>query len=742
MPMIFFRALFLALLFFLSTPTFADPIDSLKNLLDQTNIPKERMTLLAELTDQLYRAKPKIALDYALEALSIAVPLNDLEIQAKSQFSLIYIYYFLAKADEGITAGLAATKLARQLEDPILEADSYYILGYHYYDKGAIDQAKNAYQQCLDISKNHDYSSGFGKAAKGLGDLCESSGDYQAAIEYYKKGLKIARTENNQRAIVIAHNDLGRIYDQMGSYERGLEYYIEGLKIAEEAQDNRLMASLNSNIASLQYFQNNYNKALEYIQKAKLLFANNEDNAGLAKVAQTMGNIAFMQEQYDTALARFSECLNIQEKRKNQRGLSFAYFNLAKTYLEKGDEDKGLEFHLKSLKIREEINFQLGIASSSLEVGNIYQDRKQQYQKALPYLQRSLALAEETGAYTEMNDAYSALARCYGKMGNYRQAYDYQERYRETRDSLFNQDRNKSIANMQVRYDTEKKEAQISTLTQEATLMAGIQQKDQQVKILLAIGLFLLLGLAFLFWNQSRLKQKANAQLSIKNKEIAQKSEALALSLQEKEVLLREVHHRVKNNLQMVSSLLNLQASEVQNETVLASIREGKSRVEAMSLIHENLYQSDQIKEVDIAQYLKQLLGHLGMAFAQKGKSIKVNLSAEHIRFNIDTAIPLGLVINELVTNAYKYAFTGQDIGQIDVQIQPISEHTYELTIADNGQGMPTDFEIKKTNSLGLRLVNMLSTLQLKGDFDYHFDHGSLFKVRFQELHNPTTKTA
>lgn len=740
--MILLRSILFSLLFLFSSPAFADVVDSLKTLLDKTNLPEERMTLLAGLADQLYSAKPKEGLDYALEALSIAESLNNLEVQAKSQFLLIYIYYFLAKTDEGITAGLAATSLAKELNDFELEADSYYILGYHYYDKGEIDQAKKSYQQCLAISETNDYTSGISKGAKGLGDLCESSGDYEASIRYYNKCLVLAQATEDQRSIMIAYNDLGRIYDQMGSYERGLDYYLKGLKVAEETQDNRLMASLTSNIASLHYFQKNYDKALEYTQKAKIRFANNEDAAGLARVTQTMGNIAFRQEQYDTALVRFTECLAIQEKRKNKRGLSFAYFNLAKTYLEKGNEDKGLELHLKSLEIREEINFQLGIASSSLEIGNIFQDRKQQYRKALPYLQRSLALAEETGAYIEMNDAYSALARCYSQMGDYRSAYVYQERYRETRDSLFNKDRNESIANMQVQYDTEKKEAQISTLNQENTLMAGIQQKDQQIKILLGIGLFLLLGLAFLFWNQSRLKQKANLLLSTKNLEIAEKSKALALSLKEKEVLLREVHHRVKNNLQMVSSLLNLQASEIQNETVLTSIREGKSRVEAMSLIHENLYQSDQLKEVDIAQYLEQLLGHLGDAFAQKGKSIKLKLLAENIRFNIDTAIPLGLVINELVTNAYKYAFTSQDIGQIEVRIQLLTKDTYELKIADNGQGMPPDFEIKKTSSLGLRLVNMLSTLQLKGAFEYSYDQGSVFKVRFQELGNQSSKTA
>jgi two-component sensor histidine kinase/Flp pilus assembly protein TadD len=730
-------------LVFLFTGNFlhADAVDSLKNLLNKAAEPAQRMELLYQLTDQLYSAKPKEALGYAKESLSLAESLANINIQAKSQFLLIYIYYFLGQADEGIEAGIAATRLAKTIKDAELEADGYYILGYHYYDKGQIDQARNSYQQCLSISEQNNYSKGIGKGAKGLGDLSESSGDYQAAIASYRKCLEIGQSMESQRNTIVAYNDLGRIYDQMGNYDQGLEYYLQGLKLAEATQDNRLMASLTSNVASLHYFQKNYPKALEYAEKASLLFADNEDEAGVGRTAQTIGNVLFRQEKYEAALEKFTECLAIQEKRNNQRGLSYAYFNLAKTHLKLGDQSKALELHLKSLDIRENMDFQLGIAASCLAIGQIYTTQKQ-FKPALRYLQRSLQLAEETGAYTEMNDAYGSLAKCYSAMGDYKNAYDYQQLYRETRDSLFNQDRNQAIANMQIGFETEKKEAQIGVLEQEKVFLAGIRQKDQQVKLLLGFGLLLLFGLAFLFWNQSRLKQKANALLQSKNEEIAQKSAALGRSLQEKEVLLREVHHRVKNNLQMVSSLLNLQASEVQNESVLASIREGKNRVEAMSLIHENLYQSDQLKDVDIAQYLEQLLGHLGDAFTQKGKSIKLNLAAQNIRFNIDTAIPLGLVINELVTNAYKYAFSEQDIGQIEVSIHPIANDTYELRIADNGKGMPPDFEPKKSNSLGLRLVNMLSTLQLKGNFEYRYQNGAEFKVRFQELRSPQAKTA
>lgn len=736
-----FRFLVLFTFWLLPLLTSANDLDSLKRLLDRAQEPALRLEVLYQLTNQLYSTKPQEALDLATEALAIAAALEDREMLAQTNFLLIYIHYFLGNAAPGIEAGRQATRLARAINDPQLEADSYYILGYHYYDTGEIEQAEASYRQCLAISLKHAYPKGISKGSKGLGDLKESSGNYQEAIRNYEKCLEIGVSIQDQRGTMIAYNDLGRIYDQMGVYDLGLKSYLNGLELAEAAQDTRVMASLHSNIASLHFFQKNYSKALDYAAQAEKLFLADEDEAGLAKILQTTGNVRFQQGEYETALRLFGEALEIQQNRNNQRALSYAYFNLAKTQLRLGKMTEGLELHRKSLALREKMDFQLGIAASSLAIGKVL-FAQQQFDRALEYLHRSRQLAEKTGAYQEMNDSYFALADCYSQKGDYRRAYEFQLAGRTTGDSLFNQDRNQALANMQVRFETEKKEAQIYSLKQEKVLFAGMHTKDQQVKVLLATGLALLLALALLIWNQLRLKQGANALLRKKNTEIAQQQTALERALQEKEVLLREVHHRVKNNLQMVSSLLNLQASEVTNESVLDSIREGKSRVEAMSMIHENLYQSDQLNEIDIQAYLAQLLGHLERAFAQKGKSIKLMLEAADIRFDIDTAIPLGLVVNELVTNAYKYAFSEQDLGEIVVSIKPASADTYELWVTDNGKGVPSGFELGKANSLGLRLVNMLASLQLKGALSCQQEQGTQFMLQFQDSRRYVEKTA
>lgn len=169
-------------------------------------------------------------------------------------------------------------------------------------------------------------------------------------------------------------------------------------------------------------------------------------------------------------------------------------------------------------------------------------------------------------------------------------------------------------------------------------------------------------------------------------------------SLEEKETLLREIHHRVKNNLQIISSLLNIQSDNIEDPTLLSNIREGQNRVQAMSLIHQNLYQSEHLSNVDIENYLKELVVYLSEMFEKDGKKINVEIEANHIEFDIDTAIPLGLIVNELVSNAYKYAFENQANGKIKIDIKALNEVEYELNVNDDGKGLPSDFDPTKAN--------------------------------------------
>ena len=201
-------------------------------------------------------------------------------------------------------------------------------------------------------------------------------------------------------------------------------------------------------------------------------------------------------------------------------------------------------------------------------------------------------------------------------------------------------------------------------------------------------------------------------------------------SLEEKDILLREIHHRVKNNLQIISSLLNLQES-TENEEVTDILKESMGRVKTMATIHEKLYESPSLNEINFKQFTEKLLYNILYTYGIPNGTIKTELSMEDIKFNIDTTMPLGLIINELVTNTVKYAFPKNE-GTITIKLKSIL-NKFELIIADNGIGIPIDIDPTNTKTLGLKLVQNLLN-QLEGKLDLDVNNGTKFKITFKEL--------
>ncbi len=185
--------------------------------------------------------------------------------------------------------------------------------------------------------------------------------------------------------------------------------------------------------------------------------------------------------------------------------------------------------------------------------------------------------------------------------------------------------------------------------------------------------------------------------------------ESLRASLREKEVLLKEIHHRVKNNLQVISSLLSLQAEYLTDEGMLRIMRESQSRVKSMALVHEKLYQSHNLAEIDFGDYLRVLVAQLFRSYGIAQESVQMAINVDAVSLGVDRAIPCGIIINELVTNALKYAFPGGRKGKIDVELQSIAPGRIRLVVRDNGVGLPQDVEVQKADSLGLTLVRMLA---------------------------------
>jgi len=234
--------------------------------------------------------------------------------------------------------------------------------------------------------------------------------------------------------------------------------------------------------------------------------------------------------------------------------------------------------------------------------------------------------------------------------------------------------------------------------------------------------------------NEKRVTQFLGAIQDITTRKLAE--EQINASLEEKTVLLREIHHRVKNNLQVVSSLLSLQADTVQEDQSRQVLQDSQNRIRSMGLIHEMLYQSDDLAQINTAQYIPKVVHNLFSVYGGLTNQISLNIEVEELLLNLDSAIPCGLVINELVSNALKHAFPPEDeypSGKkpaIRVQFRQKSRNQYELTVSDNGVGLPRNFKWQNSESLGLQLIRIL-TEQLDGMVTVGNDAGASFQITF-----------
>jgi two-component sensor histidine kinase len=230
--------------------------------------------------------------------------------------------------------------------------------------------------------------------------------------------------------------------------------------------------------------------------------------------------------------------------------------------------------------------------------------------------------------------------------------------------------------------------------------------------------------------------QRAKLQMDELEQNIAERQRAeeqLRASLNEKEILLQEIHHRVKNNLQIMSSLLHLQSRLVEDVETMALFKESRNRIRSMALVHEKLYQSSDLSRINFAQYVQSLMNYLFRSYGTDPQAIRSRIDADDIHLSIDTAVPCGLLVNELISNSLEHAFPNGRKGEIRVDFRRAEEDRFLLTVSDNGVGFVPDLEADETETLGLQLVYTL-TNQLEGIVEYEGQEGTSVRVEFSEL--------
>ncbi len=361
-----------------------------------------------------------------------------------------------------------------------------------------------------------------------------------------------------------------------------------------------------------------------------------------------------------------------------------------------------------------------------------------QYQKAGPYLNKILLLPAGVVRPVTLSKFHQMQFLVDSAAGNYIAAIRHLEWHKRINDSLYNATQSKQISELQIKYETGKKEQDLQALRSRGLLQEQELQKSAQARNFTYAFAGVLIVLTGVGYSRYRLKQQSNSQLQEQQKEIHSQYQALRKLnaaqeklLVEKEYLVKEIHHRVKNNLQIVISLLNAQSDFLDHPSALHAIRESRERMQAIALIHQKLYQPDQHMSISMNSYIQEMITYLGNSFTN-AERFHFQLEVEDIDLDVSQAVPLGLILNEAITNAVKYAFPKDRKGAITIVLQKVNGEEILLKIADNGKGLPADFDFSGNNSLGIQLIRLFAE-QLDGDIRFRNEGGVEISLIFRQ---------
>lgn len=572
------------------------------------------------------------------------------------------------------------------------KAKAYAEIGLNYSNSGRIEEAEKMLNESALLFERLGETKKLSDVYNKLGVHFTNTDADSTAVIFFTKAIQVGQNIRDTVLMIRPLRGLSGLFLKMGLFDKTIEYAGSGLIMAKKINDKLSIAALSNNVGSGHAKKGSYALAIKYFKEALVI---NRDLKLTESVIRNLSNIG---------------TIYIWDKKLDS---SSFYFEKAVPLLKEIDVPRTSIYTLSALG----------------ELRNKQGNNKE----AILYATEVLNIASKAKLESLADGAYEVLVNAYKGMGDYDNALMAYEKYWEIKQRFLETNRNKTVSQIEQQFQQYKKEKEIEIKVAEIALL----RKEQSLTTLTRNGAFvlvlLLIVLALIYFNRFKLKKRSADELESKNEEINQQHKIIQTSLSEKETLLREIHHRVKNNLQIISSLLNIQSSHIKDENVLASIHEGQSRVQAMSLIHQNLYQSDHLNNVDIENYLGQLVAYISSMYASPDKSISAEITANGLHFDIDTAIPLGLIVNELVSNSYKYAFKDQMYGVIKVIVEQQSEMDFELRVADNGIGIGENIISKDSNSLGLKLVKILSR-QLRGSFSSKNQNGSVFIVNFKDL--------
>jgi len=537
-----------------------------------------------------------------------------------------------------------------------------------------------------------------------------------SSLVYTLKALDIYRDIENELEIANTHLALKEIYSIQTEYGKATEQTYKAMEIFQTIDHQKGIAICYSHLCDLLYYENRYSTGIEFCDKAIEIQKKLNEKEDLALTYRYKANSQlFSGNDLEHALSSINNSIELYNELGETGIPLMASINWrGNIYKYLGDYEAAIANYQYNFDKSKAMGLQRYLIPSLANIGHVYL-MQGKYEEALPYNLEAIDIIIKTGRIRNLWENYMHVSSIYENMGDYKNALEYNRLFATEYVGIKDRAIQSLEGELQAKYQTGQKNATILFQNEKIT-----QQRKTQTLYTVLVGLlaFILFGLFYYYKKRQKRNQELlalNTQLDIKNKQ--------------NELLLKEIHHRVKNNLELVKSLISLQSAQMEDSPTKEAMMASQNRVQSMGIIHQKLYQGENLGSIEMKDYFLNLGEGILDSFNAEDK-VKIECAMDNLELDVDTAVPIGLIVNELLTNALKYAFPEDKNGTIQISLSQSTPEILILKVADNGVGKENGLAHKGTG-FGSQLIQLL-TQQLNGKMIEKIEKGTSVEFQFK----------
>lgn len=583
----------------------------------------------------------------------------------------------------------------------------YNEIGIRYYNQQQFDSAIKYLELAADFASQNDQYELSGQAFNNAGAISDRLGDYKKAIHNYQLALLAFKRTQNDTLIAQSQTNLGIAYKRINIYEKALDELYESAKTLQKLGMNQALSSCYNTIGNIHREIGTMEISLDYLMRSLSLCEELGYQRGIGQAYQNLGIWHLEQRRFDEANDFFSKSLKIKNNLKDERSAASTLAKIGESYIQLDSLDKAVYYFEESLAIREKYKDLEGIATSSNHLARAHLILGNP-KLALQNLTKAKYNAEKGSFLQEQATSLNLFREYYTQIGDFRKALDASNELIKVNEEILNNEKAKSLIESEIKFEVSLKDQEISLKQSELDSL-------NRTKKLLVIIITVLVVLGILIIALFRESKKLSRERKIGKERV--------------ERLLKELNHRTKNHLQTQSGLIKQQMLKLRDQATKDVIKDIDNQIKSINLIHQSLYSSTESSPecINLTTYVENIVENLMISFGMTRNQVNLKLELDKVDIDIHKAMPVGLILNESVTNVFKHAFESKQDKSLMVTLKKEDHNMIVLTVSDNGQGFLNKSDDRRG---GVQIMRDLAD-ELDGSLKFDQNLGTMVQLKF-----------